>query len=153
MSNSGIRRTGKVRRSLYFARTTAGRATVEAQVLPNSGALAERSSREPAITLADGNGARARSPFAICDAPAAQTVIRGPTTNRSRRSIAAQPRSPIAPVREAMIYTDHVDTAMRFLDARKTDLGARGEVCRAGVGIQDVAAGPGWAKPAKCSTA
>ncbi len=39
-------------------------------------------------------------------------------------SIAAQPRSPIAPVRQAMIYTDHVDTAVRFLDARETDLGA-----------------------------
>ena len=38
-------------------------------------------------------------------------------------SIAAQPRSPIAPVRQAMIYTDHVDTAMRFLDVRETDLG------------------------------
>ena len=39
-------------------------------------------------------------------------------------SIAAQPRSPIAPVPQAMIYTDHVDTAVRFLDARETDLGA-----------------------------
>ena len=39
-------------------------------------------------------------------------------------SIAAHPRSPIAPVRRAMIYTDHVDTAMRFLDVRETDLGA-----------------------------
>jgi hypothetical protein len=39
-------------------------------------------------------------------------------------SVAAQPRSPIAPVRQAMIYTDHVDTAIRFLDVRETDLGA-----------------------------
>lgn len=38
-------------------------------------------------------------------------------------SIAAQPRSPIAPVRQAMIYTDHVDTAARFLDAHDNDLG------------------------------
>jgi hypothetical protein len=39
-------------------------------------------------------------------------------------SIAAQPRSTIAPVRQAMIYTEHVDIAMRFLDVRETDLGA-----------------------------
>ena len=39
-------------------------------------------------------------------------------------SIAARPRSPIVPVRQAMIYTDHVDTAVRFFDVRETDLGA-----------------------------
>ncbi len=38
-------------------------------------------------------------------------------------SITAQPRSPIAPARQAMIYTDHVDTAARLVDARETDLG------------------------------
>ncbi len=39
-------------------------------------------------------------------------------------SIAAQPRSPIGPARQAMIYTDHVDTAVRFLDVHETDIGA-----------------------------
>ncbi|MEZ5296536.1 MAG: hypothetical protein R2697_09795 [Ilumatobacteraceae bacterium] len=32
-------------------------------------------------------------------------------------TLAAQPRSPIASAGRATIYTDHVDTAMRFLDA------------------------------------
>src|SRR6056297_3597239 len=42
-------------------------------------------------------------------------------------SPAPSPRNhapPLAPVRQAMIYTDHVGTAMRFLDVHETDLGA-----------------------------
>jgi hypothetical protein len=39
-------------------------------------------------------------------------------------SLAAQSRSPIAPLRQAMVYTDQVDAAARFLDARDAELGA-----------------------------
>ncbi len=39
-------------------------------------------------------------------------------------SLAAQPRAPIAPSRQAMIYTDDVATAAKQLDVRETDAGA-----------------------------
>jgi hypothetical protein len=39
-------------------------------------------------------------------------------------SLAAQPRSPIAPARQAMIFADEVETAARQLDLRETDTGA-----------------------------
>jgi hypothetical protein len=39
-------------------------------------------------------------------------------------SLAAQPRSPVAPTRQAMIYADDIATAARQLDLRETDSGA-----------------------------
>ena len=39
-------------------------------------------------------------------------------------SLAAQPRSPIAPIRQAMIYTDDIATAARQLGLRETGSGA-----------------------------